>query len=163
MTFDFAAARQNMVDCQVRTSDVTDRAIHEALWTRGEKSDLFTALALGEWAEAERLLREDPGRLARSGVSSGTLHLMAKRNNLAAVRWLLEHGADVSGLWDHWDSAVTALHLAIMVNHPDMVQLLLDAGADTYIKDSKHDSDAMGWAEFFERRQLVDMVARARA
>ena len=31
MTFDFAAARQNMVDCQVRTSDVTDRAIHEAM------------------------------------------------------------------------------------------------------------------------------------
>jgi ankyrin repeat protein len=145
------------------TSPSVDRAIHEALWTRGEKSDLFTALALGEWAEAERLLREDPGRLARSGVSSGTLHLMAKRNNLAAVRWLLEHGADVSGLWDHWDSAVTALHLAIMVNHPDMVQLLLDAGADTYIKDSKHDSDAMGWAEFFERRPLIDMVARARA
>ena len=113
--------------------------------------------------EAERLLREDPDRLAGSGVSSGTLHLMAKRNNLAAARWLLEHGADVSGLWDHWDSTVTALHLAIMENHPDMVQLLLDAGADTYIKDSKHHSDAMGWAEFFERRPLVDMVARARA
>jgi len=140
-----------------------DRAIHEALWARGGKSDLFTALALSEWAEAERLLREDPHRLADSGVSSGTLHLMAKRNNLAAARWLLEHGADVSGLWDHWDSTVTALHLAIMENHPDMVQLLLDAGADTYIKDSKHDSDAMGWAEFFERRPLVDMVARARA
>ena len=139
-----------------------DRAIHEALWARGGRSDLFTALALGEWAEAERLLREDPNRLAGSGVSSGTLHLMAKRNNLAAARWLLEHGADVSGLWDHWDSTVTALHLAIMENHPDMVRLLLDAGADTYIKDSKHDSDAMGWAEFFERRQLVDMVARAR-
>ena len=97
------------------------------------------------------------------GVSSGTLHLMAKRNNLAAARWLLEHGADVSGLWDHWDSRVTALHLAIMVNHASMVQLLLDAGADTYIKDSKHESDSMGWAEFFERPQLVDMVARARA
>ena len=49
-----------------------------------------------------------------------------------------------------------------MENHPNMVQLLLDAGADTYIRDSKHDSDAMGWAEFFERPALVDKVTRAR-
>ena len=119
-----------------RSLDV-DRAIHEALRARGGKSDLFTALALGEWAEAERLLREDSGRLARAGVSAGALHLMAKRNNLAAARWLLEHGADVNGVWDHWDSTVTALHLAIMENHADMVQLLLGAGADTYIRDSK--------------------------
>ena len=31
MTFDFAAARQNMVDCQVRPSDVTDLAIQDAM------------------------------------------------------------------------------------------------------------------------------------
>lgn len=31
MTFDFAAARQNMVDSQVRTSDVTDIAIQDAM------------------------------------------------------------------------------------------------------------------------------------
>ena len=31
MTFDFAAARQNMVDCQVRTADVTDFTIQDAM------------------------------------------------------------------------------------------------------------------------------------
>ena len=31
MTTDFAAARQNMVDCQVRPSDVTDYAIQDAM------------------------------------------------------------------------------------------------------------------------------------
>jgi protein-L-isoaspartate(D-aspartate) O-methyltransferase len=31
MTFDFAAARQNMVDSQVRTADVTDLAIQDAM------------------------------------------------------------------------------------------------------------------------------------
>jgi len=31
MTFDFAAARQNMVDCQVRPSDVTDLTIVDAM------------------------------------------------------------------------------------------------------------------------------------
>src|SRR5438045_1792504 len=31
MTFDFASARQNMVDCQVRTADVTDRTIQDAM------------------------------------------------------------------------------------------------------------------------------------
>jgi hypothetical protein len=29
--------------------------------------------------------------------------------------------------------------------------LLLDAGADPTIRDSKHDADAIGWAEFFRQ------------
>ena len=53
--------------------------------------DLLAALALGERETAGRLVREDPGLLDPGG---GTLHLMAKRNDHAAIRWLLDHGAD---------------------------------------------------------------------
>jgi hypothetical protein len=35
---------------------------------------------------------------------------------------------------------------------------LLDAGADPRIRDSKHDSDAIGWAEFFRRMDIVWML-----
>jgi ankyrin repeat protein len=43
---------------------------------------------------------------------------------------------------------VTPLHLAAAQGHGDVVRLLLAAGADPSIRDSKHHGDALGWAEF---------------
>ena len=87
---------------------------------------------------------------------------MAKRGDRAAVKWLLDRGADPSGIWAHWDANVTPLHLASLGNHPEVAQLLLDAGANPAIRDSHHDSDAMGWAEFFQREEIAQMIAAAR-
>jgi ankyrin repeat protein len=115
-------------------------------------------LALGDWAAADRLLGQNPGVVNPGGASFGVLHLMAKRNNVAAVRWLLEHKADPNALWPHWDAKVTPLHMATMEHHPDIVRALLDAGADPSIRDSKFDSDAIGWAEFFRRTDIVQML-----
>ena len=50
------------------------------------------------------------------------------------------------------------LHLAILSGHADIVRPLLDAGADPHIRDSKHDSDAIGWAEFFRRPEIVQVL-----
>ena len=116
--------------------------------------DLLAVMSLGDWETAARLLRESPEL-----TNSGALHLMAKRNDVA-VRWLLAHGADPNALWAHWDSNLTALHLAVLGNHPVMASVLLDAGADPHIRDSKHDSDAIGWAEFFERQELVELFKK---
>jgi protein-L-isoaspartate(D-aspartate) O-methyltransferase len=52
MTTEFAAARQNMVDCQVRPSDVTDYAIQDAMLL----------------VERERLLAPDKAALAYADV-----------------------------------------------------------------------------------------------
>lgn len=79
---------------------------------------------------------------------AGTLHMVAKRGDMRGVRWLLEHGADPNELWAHWDADVTPLHLAAAQGHVDVVRLLLGAGADPRIRDSKHDGDARGWAEY---------------
>lgn len=57
-----------------------------------DKMDVVTALALGDWDAAERLLSDNPGVITRDGANPGALHLMAKRNNVAAVKWLLDHG-----------------------------------------------------------------------
>ena len=54
-----------------------DRAIHEALWARGGRSDLFTALALGEWARSGTPAARGPepargiGRELRHAASDG--------------------------------------------------------------------------------------------
>jgi ankyrin repeat protein len=121
---------------------------------RGTTMDLVATLALGDRDTASRLLRDDPNVME----SSGALHLMAKRNDVAAVKWLLDHGADPNARWAHWDADVTALHLAAAQGHADVVRVLLDAGADPSIRDSKHDGDALGWAEFFRQPETVRIL-----
>jgi hypothetical protein len=49
---------------------------------------------------------------------------------------------------------VTALHLTAFSDSVECARLLLAAGADPSIHDSKHDSDAIGWAEHFGRVEL---------
>src|SRR2546423_5019852 len=116
-------------------------------------TDLLSVLALDDWQTAERLLSD--------GVATnGALHLLAKRGDVAAVKWLLDHGADPNARWSHWDSDLTPLHLAVLGNHAGVVRTLIDAGADATIHDSKHDSDAAGWAEFFGRSALVDLLKK---
>ena len=115
---------------------------------------LLTSVALGDWDNAARLVREDPRAVERDGI----LHLMSKSNNVAAVKWLLDHGANPAARWDHWGAVVTPLHLAALAGHPDIARVLLDAGADPTIHDTQHDSDALGWAEFFRRLDIVEMI-----
>jgi ankyrin repeat protein len=120
--------------------------------------DVVALLSLRNWDAAARLLRDRPGLIAPTGAAAGALHLVAKRNDVAAVKWLLEHGADPNARWAHWDAEVTALHLAAAHGHAGIVRLLLDAGADARIRDSKHDSDAIGWAEHFRQPEIARML-----
>lgn len=117
--------------------------------------DLVASLAVDARATAQRLLRENP-RLIEP--VAGVLHLMAKRGDAAAATWLIRSGANPSARWAHWDSEVTPLHLACLANHSQVVRALLDGGADPAVKDTKHDSDAVGWAEFFGRSEILDVL-----
>lgn len=128
------------------TPEVSRRVIEELV--RGGGLDLFGALALGDEATATRLLAERDNVVEPDGASAGELHLLAKRGDAAAVRWLLDRGADPNARWGHWDAEVTPLHLAAAQGHAEVVRLLLAAGADPGIRDSKHDGDAIGWAEY---------------
>jgi ankyrin repeat protein len=116
--------------------------------------DLVAAAALREWDTASTLVDANPRLLGKDGA----LHLLAKRGDSAAVQWLLLHGANPNALWPHWDADVTPLHLAAAHGHADVVRLLLDADADPRIRDSKHDSDPAGWAEFFEQPEIARML-----
>jgi ankyrin repeat protein len=120
--------------------------------------DIVAVLTLGDYDTAARLVRQSPGLLTPDGPANGVLHLMAKRNETAAATWLLDHGADPNARWAHWEAKVAPLHLAALANHPDMVRLLLSRGADPRIRDSQHDSDAIGWAEFFKRPEIAQVL-----
>lgn len=140
------------------TQPDVDRSMMEMIRARVGTTDLFTNLALGDWDSAERLLRENPDIVKPGGDNNGMLHLMAKRNNVVAVKWLLEHGVDPSARWSHWDAEVTPLHLAILGKHPQVVRVLLAAGADPTIRDSKHKANAMEWADFFGHWEIVRIL-----
>jgi ankyrin repeat protein len=121
--------------------------------SRGSLMDLVANIALGDWKTAGRLVKENPKL-----IDAGALHLMAKRNNAEAVKWLLDHGADPNARWSHWEAEVTPLHLAASQGHADVVRLLLAAGADASIRDSAHDGDALGWAEFFRQPEIIRIL-----
>ena len=117
--------------------------------------DLVALLALGDWETATQLVRENPGIVEASG---GALHLMAQRNNVPAVSWLLAHGAQVNGRWSIGGADVTPLHVAASRGHAEMLRLLLSVGADPTIRDSMHDGDAIGWAEHFHQPAIVQIL-----
>ena len=133
-----------------------DRPVLEAIHQR-VGATLLTSVGVEDWEAAERIVHHDPSAVNEDGV----LHLMAKRGNAGAVQWLLDHGANPSALWNHWGAMVTALHLAALSNHPDVARVLLDSGADPTIRDSMHDSDARGWASFFRRTEIVELIERS--
>ncbi|MBA3231452.1 MAG: ankyrin repeat domain-containing protein [Acidobacteria bacterium] len=66
--------------------------------------------------------------------------------SLEAVQWLLARGVDVT------------LHVAARRGHVAMVRLLLDAGADPSIRDTEHNGDAVGWAEFFKQPEVARLL-----
>ena len=117
--------------------------------------DLVAALSLGEMEIASRLVAAD-----RALLDHGALHLTSKRGDAASVAWLLERGANPDAMWAHWDADVTALHLAAWRGHEPVVRALLAAGANTTIRDSKHESDAIGWALFFGQAGVEQLLAK---
>jgi ankyrin repeat protein len=120
--------------------------------------DLLATLALGEYDLADQLLREESTLIAANSPDGGVLHLLAKRGDVDGVRWLIQHGADVNQRWSHWDAGVTPLHLASAFGHADVVRLLLASGADPHIRDSKHEGEAIGWAQHFDQPKIVAIL-----
>ena len=141
------------------TSKDADRAVLEWRRSHDTKPDLLTAVALGDWSLAKKIVVNDPRAVDRDGV----LHLMAKRGNNDATKWLLDHGANPSSTWDHWDSKVTAMHLAALHGHAGVVRTLVDAGADAKIRDTKHDSGPLGWAEHVGQLEVVRLLRGSQA
>lgn len=150
--------RRVMEAIRAMTFAELDSAVRGHRPARAGAMDLVATLALGDWETAEGLVRENPELIERDRANGGVLHMMAKRGDVQAVKWLLDHRADPTARWAHRDADVTPLHLAIMEDHAGVVSLLLAAGADPSIRDSQHDSDAMGWAEFFGRRDIVKIL-----
>ena len=135
-----------------------DPAVIDALLAAGATLDLRTALNLGRYAEAEAMLRDDPSRIGPDGSDTIALHLAVNRKNLTLIRWLIAHGVAVSTKRMMWDCNHTALHMAVESGAVEIARLLLDAGADPDVKDDKFNATALGWANYFGRHDLADLI-----
>jgi ankyrin repeat protein len=136
----------------------TDESIVAALLEAGATVDFLAAMNLGEYREAEAMLRNDPSRIGPGGSDTIALHLAVARKDLVSLRWLLAHGIDVNAKRPMWDCNHTALHMAVESGAKEMALLLLEAGADPNIRDDKFRATALGWADFFGRSDLAELL-----
>jgi ankyrin repeat protein len=116
--------------------------------------DLVAAIALRGWEHATAIVGANPKVIDHGGA----LHLLARRGDTTGVKWLLDRKANPDAMWAHWDADVTALHLCAFSGATDVARVLLEAGADPRIRDSKHTSDAVGWAGFFKRTEMIRLL-----
>jgi ankyrin repeat protein len=147
------AAIRTMTKGELSSADRSRRGL------RAHGLELISAVALADWDVAERLVREDAATINPTNATAvNALHVMAKRGDHRAVAWLLAHGANPNAMWAHWDAEVTPLHLAAAFGHAEVVRMLLAAGADMSIDDSKHHAPPIGWADYFQHPEIVQIL-----
>jgi ankyrin repeat protein len=135
-----------------------DPGIVTALLAAGLMPDLLTLVNMARYGEAETMLRDDPSRIGPDGGDTIALHVSVGKRNLATIRWLLAHGIDVNARRRMWDLNHTALHMTIESGAIEIARLLLDAGADPNIRDDRYHATALGWAEFFGRDDMAELI-----
>jgi ankyrin repeat protein len=108
---------------------------------------IHDAAAGGRADELRRRLEAHPELLDARGVDrlgETALHAATRGNHAACVRLLLEAGAAVD-IRDYGDNA-SALHFAAQAADPEIVQALVEAGADVNGEGDDHQLGVLGWA-----------------
>jgi ankyrin repeat protein len=119
--------------------------------------DVFEAACLGRVDRLRELVAADPAQLTAVAADGFyPLGLAAYFKHPGAVRALLDLGADV-----HQAAAnaakVTALHAAVSANQPQIVEWLLDAGADPNARQQIDYTPLMG-AAANARLDMIDLL-----
>jgi ankyrin repeat protein len=152
------------------TTDASGRTLHQIAKTLGQASielllrehqerdgrpanvkeavkALQDAAAEGRVDDLRRLLDAHPDLLDARGVEfqkQTALHKAAAKNQLACVRMLLDHGADVD-IRDYGDNAYP-LHFAAESADLAVVRMLVEAGSDVVGEGDDHHVNVLGWA-----------------
>ena len=90
------------------------------------------------------------------------LHAAVKRGDLPAMRRLLEADPRLANAPSETDARGTfPLHVAAEAGQAAAARLLLEYGAAIAAKDLENDAIALGWAAFFGRPDLVEVLLSA--
>jgi hypothetical protein len=138
----------------------SDPRIIETLLSVGAPLDFAAALAAEKFDVAGRMLADDPARLKPGGADERALASAVLRRAPAAVRWLLDRGADPCAKVVIWEKPIAPIHLAVAVGDPLIVRLLINAGADLSLRDEEFHSTPAGWADHFARAEIIALFPR---
>jgi uncharacterized protein len=90
------------------------------------------------------------------------LHAAVKRGDLPAIRILLEKNQALANARSETDPRGTfPLHVAAEFGQAGAARLLLEYGADVAARDLENDAIALGWAAFFGRPEVVQVLLDA--
>ncbi|KAE9370222.1 hypothetical protein N431DRAFT_426623 [Stipitochalara longipes BDJ] len=130
------------------------------------------------------LMKDDivPKQLSEETINGETpLEIAVRCKQTVSVEWLIEHGVvpDIMSLWElGWKDRIpallavhpelvsrksgrwtaTPLHYAIEKNDVDMAKLLLSVPNDLESKDGVFQSTPLGWAEVFQRTEIIALL-----
>lgn len=144
---------------------------------------LTAATGKGDMATLEAIGRHFTAAELNAPLINGMklIELAAYFKQSAAAEWLMAHGAVCTALvaWDlGWKDHVanlfahdpqevnrryndwegTLLHIAAMRGDLELTQLALDNGIDVSIRDKEHDSPGLGWALYFNRKEMAMLI-----
>ena len=117
------------------------------LWT--PPYDLPTLAGLGDLSKVKTYLDHQ----VNADLSAG-LALACMNQHKEIANYLIDQGADINAEWSLHEPATILHHLAFF-GKLDMVQFLIERGADPTIKDFRYQSDALGWAEYNGQDNVV--------
>ncbi len=116
---------------------------------RGAPLDLSTALSLGRFDDAARLL---PG--ASASDKQFALVLCALNGKADAVGWLLDRGTDPNKKSESLYAHASPLHHAVCSGDLATVRALGERGADLTTPDTAWSATPLGWAEHYVEENL---------
>ena len=113
-----------------------DQAIQEvhpnitsALLEKGARLDVFMAIGLGDLDRVRQIILADPSLIQAVKRNRTPLHEAARWGLTGITTLLLRSGAQIDARTPS-DTGLTALHWAVVGNHPAVAELLLENGAD---------------------------------
>jgi ankyrin repeat protein len=113
-----------------------DIALVDTVRRRVGVLDVFEAAAFGDVDRLTVLLEEDPPlATSYSGDGFTALHFAAFFGRYEAAELLIERGAEVDAFGRGWMTG-TALHSAVSRLQSDVVRILLEAGANSNVRQS---------------------------
>lgn len=78
--------------------------------------------------------------------------------SVEAAEYLLDHGAHINRQPSGFDGRGTPLHWAASKKSAQMVEFLVERGADLSAIDPKYRATPLGWAEHFEKQEMVELL-----
>jgi len=143
------------------------------------RGDLDALASLGRHISAENLDAPLANRMT-------LMELATHEGRSASAEWLIRQGAtlDVLSAWDlGWKDRVlqmlveepelanrrsgemqtTPLHEAARRNDIELARVVLASNPDLEIRDASFDSTPLGWAKYFQRTEIIELIQQHRA